>query len=82
MLSPHLSMNNEENNNDKTFRLPRKRRNIQNEKLSSQKILLNKDLGVSVTEIARIIGKSRSTIYKVLKEELGYVLNRLVKNDR
>ena len=39
-----------------------------------------KNLGVSVTEIARITGKSRSTIYKVLKEELGYVSNRLVKN--
>lgn len=41
-----------------------------------------KDLGVSVTEIARISGKSRSTIYKVLKEELGYTSNRLVKNDK
>jgi DNA invertase Pin-like site-specific DNA recombinase len=38
-----------------------------------------KNLGVSVTEIARITGKSRSTIYKVLKEHLGYVSNRLVK---
>lgn len=38
-----------------------------------------KNLGVSVTEIARITGKSRSTIYKVLKEELGYVSNRLMK---
>ena len=38
-----------------------------------------KDLGVSVTEIARITGKSRSTIYKVLKEELDYVSNRLIK---
>lgn len=38
-----------------------------------------KDLGVSVTEIARITGKSRSTIYKVLKEELSYISNRLVK---
>ena len=38
-----------------------------------------KDLKVSVTEIARITGKSRSTIYKVLKEELGYVSNRLIK---
>ena len=40
-----------------------------------------KDLGVSVTEIARITGKSRSTIYKVLKEESGYISNRLVKNE-
>ena len=41
-----------------------------------------KDLGVSVTEIARINGKSRSTIYKVLKEELGYISNQLVKNEK
>lgn len=40
-----------------------------------------KNLGVSVTEIARITGKSRSTIYKVLKEELGYVSNRLMKRE-
>ena len=40
-----------------------------------------KDLGVSLTEIARITGKSRSTIYKVLKEELGYISNRLVKQE-
>lgn len=37
------------------------------------------NLKVPVTEIARITGKSRSTIYKVLKEELGYISNRLVK---
>lgn len=41
-----------------------------------------KNLGVSVTEIARINGKSQSTIYKVLKEELGYISNRLVKNNK
>ena len=40
------------------------------------------DLGVSITEIARITGKSRSTIYKILKQELGYVSNRLVKPDQ
>ena len=40
-----------------------------------------KNLGVSVTEIARITSKSRSTIYKVLKEELGYISNRLVKKE-
>ena len=34
-----------------------------------------KNLGVSVTEITRITGKSRSTIYKVLKKELGYISN-------
>jgi DNA invertase Pin-like site-specific DNA recombinase len=46
-----------------------------------QSVRKYKDLGVSVTEIARITGKSRSTIYKVLKEELGYVSNRLVKQE-
>jgi DNA invertase Pin-like site-specific DNA recombinase len=37
------------------------------------------NLKVPVTEIARITDRSRSTIYKVLKEELGYISNRLVK---
>ena len=41
-----------------------------------------KDLEVSVTEICRITRKSRSTIYKVLKEKFGYISNRLVKNHR
>ena len=40
-----------------------------------------KNLGVSITEIVRITGKSRNTIYKVLKEELGYVSNRLIKRE-
>lgn len=34
---------------------------------------------LSVTEIARFIGISRPTISKVLKNELGYGSNRLVK---
>ena len=34
----------------------------------------------SITEIAKVTGKGRNTIYKVLKEELNYVpYNRLVK---
>lgn len=58
-------------------------------KYTGRKSVINKDLiktvekykylGVSITEIARITGKSRSTIYKVLKEHLGFVSNRLVK---
>lgn len=49
------------------------------------KILINKvkhlkeDSNLSVTEISRIIGISRPTIYKIFKEHLGYVSNRLVK---
>ena len=34
---------------------------------------------LSVTEISRLTRISRPTIYKVLKNELGYVSNRLVK---
>ena len=36
---------------------------------------------VPVIEIARITARSRNTIYKILKEELGYISNRLVKNN-
>ncbi len=41
---------------------------------------LKENKNLSVTEIAKVIGISRPTIYKVLKNELGYVSNRLVKN--
>ena len=41
---------------------------------------LKENKNLSVTEIARLTEKSRATIYKVLKQELGYVSNRLVKN--
>ena len=44
-----------------------------------KKVERYKDLGISVTEIARLTQKSRATIYKVLKEHLGFVSNRLVK---
>lgn len=37
---------------------------------------------LSVTQIVKITGRSRNTIYKVLKEHLGYVSNQLVKNDK
>ena len=42
---------------------------------------LKENSNLSVTEISRVIGISRPTIYKVLKNELGYVSNRLVKNE-
>ena len=42
---------------------------------------LKENKNLSVTEIAKVIGVSRPTIYKVLKEELNYIpYNRLVKN--
>ena len=40
---------------------------------------LKENKKLSVTEIARLLGISRPTIYKVLKNEMGYVSNRLVK---
>ena len=59
-------------------------------KYQGRKTLINKTLiqkvkdlkekkNLSVTEISKVIGVSRPTIYKVLKNELGYVSNRLVK---
>jgi DNA invertase Pin-like site-specific DNA recombinase len=42
---------------------------------------LKENSNLSVTEISRFIGISRPTIYKVLKNELGYVSNRLVKQE-
>ena len=61
-------------------------------KYKGRKTVINKTLikkvkdlkekkNLSVTEIARLIGISRPTIYKVLKKELGYVSNRLVKQE-
>lgn len=40
---------------------------------------LKENKKLSVTEIARLLAISRPTIYKVLKNKLGYVSNRLVK---
>lgn len=42
---------------------------------------LKENKNLSVSEISRLIGISRPTIYKVLKEHLGYVSNKLVQND-
>jgi len=36
---------------------------------------------LSVTQIVKITGRSRNTIYKVLKEHLDYVSNRLVQQE-
>ena len=36
---------------------------------------------LSVTQIVKITGRSRNTIYKVLQEHLGYIPNRLVQHE-
>ena len=82
----NLRLLDEKSDNGKVLKLPRKKKKYTGRKTVITKDFIKtvekyKDLGVSVTEIARITRKSRSTIYKVLKEELGYVSNRLVKND-
>jgi DNA invertase Pin-like site-specific DNA recombinase len=57
------------------------RKSLINQTLINKVKDLKKNKKLSVTEIARLIGISRPTIYKVLKEELGYISNRLVKQE-
>ena len=57
------------------------RKSLINQTLINKVKDLKENKKLSVTEIARLIGISRPTIYKVLKEELGYISNRLVKQD-
>lgn len=57
------------------------RKTVITKKLIAQVQDLKENKKLSVTEIAKITGKGRNTIYKILKEELNYVpYNRLVKN--
>ena len=42
---------------------------------------LKEQKNLSVTDISKVTGVSTPTIYKVLKEHLGYVSNRLVKQE-
>ena len=51
-------------------------------KLISQVQYLKENKNLSITEISKITGRARNTIYKVLKNELNYIpYNRLVKNN-
>jgi DNA invertase Pin-like site-specific DNA recombinase len=57
------------------------RRTVIDKKLISQVQDLKETKNLSITEIAKVTGRGRTTIYKVLKEELNYIpYNRLVKN--
>ena len=56
------------------------RRTVIDKKLISQVQDLKETKNLSITEISKITGRARNTIYKVLKEELNYIpYNRLVK---
>jgi DNA invertase Pin-like site-specific DNA recombinase len=55
------------------------RKTVITKKLIAEVKDLKENKNLSVTKIARLTRKSRATIYKLLKDELGYVSNRLVK---
>ena len=57
------------------------RKTVIDKKLIDQVKYLKETKHLSITQVAKITGKARSTIYKILKEELNYIpYNRLVKN--
>ena len=59
------------------------RKTVITKKLIAQVQDLKENKNLSITEIAKITGRGRNTIYKVLKEELKYIpYNRLVKSDK
>ena len=59
------------------------RKSVINQSLIQKVKDLKENKNLSVTEIAKVIGISRPTIYKVLKEELNYIpYNRLVKQEK
>ena len=55
------------------------RKTIINKTLIQKVEYLKEQKNLSVTDISKLTGVSTPTIYKVLKEHLGYVSNRLVK---
>lgn len=57
----------------------RGRKTVIDEKLIAEVKHSKQQKMLSVTQIVKITGRSRNTIYKVLKDHLGYRSNRLVK---
>ena len=55
------------------------RKTVINKTLIQKVKQLKESKNLSVTDISKLTGVSSPTIYKVLKEHLGYVSNRLVK---
>ena len=55
------------------------RKTVINEKLINKIKHLKEDKGLSVIDISKLTGVSCPTVYKVLKQNLGYVSNRLIK---
>lgn len=58
------------------------RKTVITKKLIAEVQDLKETKNLSITQIAKVTGRGRTTIYKILKEELNYVpYNRLVKNN-
>ena len=58
------------------------RKTVIDKKLIDQVRDLKENKNLTITQIAKVTGRGRSTVYKVLKEELKYIpYNRLVKNN-
>ena len=57
----------------------RGRKTVITKKLIAEVKYLKQNKMLSISQIVKITGRSRNTIYKVLKEHLGYVSNKLVK---
>jgi DNA invertase Pin-like site-specific DNA recombinase len=57
------------------------RKTVITKKLIAEVQNLKEAKNLSITQIAKVTGRGRNTIYKILKEELNYIpYNRLVKN--
>lgn len=58
------------------------RKTVIDQKLIDQVRDLKENKNLTITQIAKVTGRGRSTVYKVLKNELAYIpYNRLVKNN-
>jgi DNA invertase Pin-like site-specific DNA recombinase len=58
------------------------RKTVIDKKLIDQVRDLKENKNLTITQISKVTGRGRSTIYKVLKNELSYIpYNRLVKNN-
>lgn len=58
------------------------RKSVINQTLIRKVKDLKEQKNLSVTDIAKVVGISRPTVYKVLKTELGYLSNRLVNQEK
>jgi len=59
----------------------RGRKSVITTKIINEVADLKENKRLSVTKIAKLTGLSRGTIYKILKTKLGYIPNRLVKEN-